>query len=105
VDDNGLKSFSFIQRLEKLSHLFSNSNRISDLADIEKLAELQKLKELELAGNALTRRPGYRQNVLRKITTLLFLDGVVSAPQFINSQEVSQEEKELLEHSAVTDPA
>jgi hypothetical protein len=41
-------------------HIFANSNRINDIPDVEKLTELAYLKELELSGNALSRRPGYR---------------------------------------------
>lgn len=58
-------------------HLFANSNRINDIPDIEKLNELAFLKELELGGNALSRRPGYRQTVLKKLPSLLYLDGKV----------------------------
>lgn len=57
--------------------MFANSNRISDMPDIEKLSELVYLKELELNGNALSRRPGYRQAVLKKLENLLYLDGKV----------------------------
>jgi Leucine-rich repeat (LRR) protein len=70
IESNGLKNFNHIQRLYKLQvqshiyilfkHLFANSNRINDIPDIEKLTELAYLKELELSGNALSRRPGYR---------------------------------------------
>ena len=48
-----------------------------DIPDIEKLSELQYLKELELNGNALSRRPGYRHAVLKKLPILLYLDGRV----------------------------
>ena len=87
IDDNGLKNFSNIQRLYKLQHLFANSNRINDLPDIEKLAELTYLKELELNGNAFSRRPGYRGAVLKKLPTLLYLDG----------REVSVDERERID--------
>ena len=60
-----------------MQHLFANSNRISDIPDIEKLSELNYLKELELNGNALSRRPGYRHAVLKKLPNLLYLDGRV----------------------------
>lgn len=60
-----------------MQHLFANSNRINDIPDIDKLSELAYLKELELNGNAFSRRPGYRAAVLKKLTTLLYLDGRV----------------------------
>ncbi|CAD8078760.1 unnamed protein product [Paramecium sonneborni] len=87
IDGNGLKNFQNIQKLFKLLHLFANSNRINDLPDIEHLVALTQLKELELVGNSLSRRPGYRQMVLRKLPTVLYLDG----------REVTQEERERLE--------
>ncbi|KAL4442869.1 hypothetical protein ABPG74_010758 [Tetrahymena malaccensis] len=87
IDDNGLKNFNNIQRLYKLQHLFANSNRINDIPDIEKLSELTYLKELELNGNAFSRRPGYRAAVLKKLPTLLYLDG----------REVTIEERERLD--------
>ncbi|CAD8156657.1 unnamed protein product [Paramecium octaurelia] len=87
IDGNGLKNFQNIQKLFKLLHLFANSNRINDLPDIEHLVALTQLKELELVGNSLSRRPGYRQMVLRKLPTILYLDG----------REVTQEERERLE--------
>jgi hypothetical protein len=48
-----------------------------DIPDIERLSELNYLKELELNGNALSRRPGYRHAVLNKLPNLLYLDGRV----------------------------
>jgi Leucine-rich repeat (LRR) protein len=62
-------------------HLFANSNRINDIPDIERLTELAYLKELELNGNALSRRPGYRHMVLKKLPSLYYLDGKVLNPQ------------------------
>ena len=77
INDNGLRNFANIQRLYKMQHLFANSNRINDFPDIDKLLELPNLKELELNGNPLCRRPGYRQILLKKLTPLLYLDGKV----------------------------
>jgi len=65
-----------------MQHLFANSNRINDFPDFDKLSELPSLKELELIGNPVCRKAGYRQIVLKKVTTLLYLDGKVEIFMF-----------------------
>ena len=77
IDDNGLRNFQNIQKLLRLQHLFANSNKITEFYDIEKLTELPYLKELELTGNILYRKPGYRITMVKKLPGLLFLDGRV----------------------------
>lgn len=77
IDDNGLKNFMHIQKLLRLQHLFANSNKITEFYDIEKLSELPYLKELELTGNILYRKPGYRITMIKKLPGLLYLDGRV----------------------------
>ena len=77
INDNGLRNFANIQKLFKMQHLFANSNRIMDFPDIDKLSELSSLKELELNGNPVFRKAGYRQVVVKKVTSLLYLDGKV----------------------------
>ena len=77
INENGLRNFANIQKLFKIQHLFANSNRINDFPDFDKLSELPNLKELELMGNPVCRKAGYRQVVLKKVTTLLYLDGKV----------------------------
>ncbi len=61
-----------------MQHLFANSNKINDFPDIDKLSELPNLKELELAGNLMCKKAGYRQVILRKLPSLLYLDGNVN---------------------------
>lgn len=78
IDDNGLRNFQNIQKLLRLQHLFANSNKITEFYDIEKLTELPYLKELELTGNILYRKPGYRITMIKKLPGLLFLDGRVT---------------------------
>ena len=77
INDNGLRNFANVQRLYKMQHLFANSNRINDFPDLEKLIELPNLKELELTGNPVCRKAGYRAVLLKKLTSLLYLDGKV----------------------------
>lgn len=66
-----------MHKLYNLKHLFANSNRINDIPDIDRLCDVKNLKELELSGNALSRRPGYRLALLKKLPGLFFLDGRV----------------------------
>lgn len=80
IDDNGLKNFMHLQKLLRLQHLFANSNKITEFYDVEKLAELPYLKELELTGNILYRKPGYRITMIKKLSGLLYLDGRVPSP-------------------------
>ena len=77
IEDNSLKNFQNIQKLLKLQHLFASNNRINDLPDIEKLIDLISLRELELNGNSISKRPGYRQAIIKKLSNLLYLDGKV----------------------------
>lgn len=60
-----------------MQHLFASNNRINDIPDIERLIELPNLKELELNGNAISKRPGYRQAMIKKMPFLIYLDGKV----------------------------
>jgi hypothetical protein len=77
IDDNGLKNFNNIQKLVRLQHLFANSNRINEFHDVDRLCELVYLKELELNGNSLYRKPGYRVTLVKKLPNLVYLDGRV----------------------------
>ena len=85
IDDNGLRNFQNIQKLLRLQHLFANSNKITEFYDIEKLTELPYLKELELTGNILYRKPGYRITMVKKLPGLLFLDGRVIIRHYLGN--------------------
>lgn len=85
IDDNGLKNFNNIQKLVRLQHLFANSNRISEFHDVDRLCELVHLKELELNGNSLYRKPGYRSTMIKKLPNLAYLDTKVVYRPIIGS--------------------
>ena len=67
IEENSLKNFHHIQKLYKLQHLFAVNNKISDIPDVERLSELPYLKELELAGNPISRRNGYKIAIIKKL--------------------------------------
>ena len=81
IDDNGLKNFNNIQKLVRLQHLFANSNRINEFHDVDRLCELVYLKELELNGNSLYRKPGYRSTMIKKLPNLAYLDTKEITPE------------------------
>eukprot|EP01017_Pseudomicrothorax_dubius_P006461 TRINITY_DN11840_c0_g1_i2.p1 TRINITY_DN11840_c0_g1~~TRINITY_DN11840_c0_g1_i2.p1 ORF type:complete len:395 (+),score=114.40 TRINITY_DN11840_c0_g1_i2:52-1236(+) len=92
VEENALKSFTNLLRLPKLHHIFANSNRINDFPDLERLLDLPGLKELELIGNAVTRKPGYRQYLIKRIPSLLYLDGREITPEERERNEIGIQE-------------
>ena len=97
INDNGLRNFANAQKLYKLQHLFANSNRINDFPDVDRLVDLPNLKELELNGNPVCRKPGYRQIVLKKLNALLYLDGKVHITLLFCitiQKEILQDERE-----------
>lgn len=87
IEDNSLKNFHHIQKLYKLQHLFAINNKINDIPDVERLCELPYLKELELAGNPISRRNGYKIAIIKKLPQLIYLDG----------KEITVDEKEKYE--------
>eukprot|EP00828_Plagiopyla_frontata_P048425 TRINITY_DN9277_c0_g1_i1.p1 TRINITY_DN9277_c0_g1~~TRINITY_DN9277_c0_g1_i1.p1 ORF type:complete len:476 (+),score=76.82 TRINITY_DN9277_c0_g1_i1:2-1429(+) len=93
IDDNYLKTFNFISRLYKLQHLFANNNRLNEFTDIEKLLDLQNLKELELKGNILSKKVGYRQVMIKKFPNLIYLDG----------KEILLDEKDKVDQATIQD--
>jgi Leucine-rich repeat (LRR) protein len=90
IDDNGLKNFHNIEKLIKLQHLFANSNKITEFCDVEKLTNLPYLKELELTGNIIHRKPGYRISMIKKLPGLLFLDGRVIYLLYRKSHQMNE---------------
>jgi hypothetical protein len=60
---------------------------------VERLADLPYLRDLELSGNSLSRKPGYRQAILQKLDKLQVLDG----------RDVTQEERERIEQMSGVD--
>lgn len=88
MEDNGLRSLSHIEKLEKLQFLFLHGNRIGDFWDVEKLENCPKLMELCLTSNPIAKKPMYRASVIKRIPCLLILD----------SREISPEERERVEN-------
>lgn len=71
LEENGLRSLANIQKLYKLQSLFLGGNRLADVYECDKLNELTNLVELVLCGNPLTRKNMYRQNVIKRLPSLV----------------------------------
>lgn len=87
IEDNGLRSLSNAGPLRRLRSFHLGGNRVQDMGEIEKMSTYSSLIELTIAGNPVSRRPAYRALVLRKLPTLMCLDGI----------NVSNEEREQVE--------
>lgn len=94
IDDNGLRSLVNIGKLMKLQCLQAANNRISDFSELDRLTDLPNLMELNLSGNSISRKNMYRLAVIKRITQLVFLD----------SQEVTPEERERVEGTPEQSP-
>jgi Leucine-rich repeat (LRR) protein len=84
-DSNYLKNINSFSKLENLTYISFENNKISDISNIEKLAELETIKEINLINNPLTKLVNYRVNMIRKFYYVMKIDGV----------EVSNEEREI----------
>lgn len=74
-EENGLKTLMNIDWLVRLQQLSIQSNRISEFWDVEKLENLPKLFDLNLNANPIVKKPGYRQQVLKRLLGIKVLDG------------------------------
>eukprot|EP01029_Cantina_marsupialis_P011755 TRINITY_DN26150_c0_g1_i1.p1 TRINITY_DN26150_c0_g1~~TRINITY_DN26150_c0_g1_i1.p1 ORF type:complete len:1335 (+),score=239.95 TRINITY_DN26150_c0_g1_i1:107-4111(+) len=93
IEETGLRSLSNFSVLSGLQALFLSGNRIPDSAEAEKLVSLPNLVDLVLSGNPLARKQNYRGSVLRRLTSLRFLDG----------KEITIEERERVEAQMISD--
>lgn len=88
MEENGLRSLSNIDKLEKLQFLFLHNNRITDFWEVEKLDSIQKLMELCLTSNPISKKPMYRASILKRLPSLIILDG----------KEITYDERERVEN-------
>ena len=60
IEENGLLSLNYIDKLENLQFLFLYPNRVSDYWDIKRLSIIPKLMKLWLTSNQINKKPIYR---------------------------------------------
>lgn len=81
IEDNNLRTLANIEKLERLQALHASGNRLAEFWEVDRFSELNFLMELSLFNNPMTRKPQYRQNITRKLTNLLVLDGKEVLPE------------------------
>lgn len=81
IEDNNLRTLANIEKLERLQALHASGNRLAEFWEVDRFSELNFLMELSLFNNPMTRKPQYRQNITKKLTNLLVLDGKEVLPE------------------------
>jgi len=87
LEDNGLRNLQNIERLERLQSLFMTGNRIQEFYEVDRLGELPHLMEISLMNNPMSRKPNYRIAIIKRLPSLIILDG----------KEISSDEKMRIE--------
>ena len=87
LEDNGLKSLTNIEKLERLQSLFVSGNRIQEFYEVDRLGELPQLMEVAVMNNPMARKPNYRTAIIKRLPQLIILDG----------KEISAEERLRIE--------
>jgi Leucine-rich repeat (LRR) protein len=75
LDDNGLRNLTNIEKLERLQSLFVSGNRIPEFWEVDRLSELPHLMEISLINNPVSRKPNYRNAIIKRLPSLIILDG------------------------------
>ncbi|KAJ3330540.1 hypothetical protein HDU76_005442 [Blyttiomyces sp. JEL0837] len=76
-----------IRYLSELEILDIGNNLITSFQDVSPLGSLMALDQLNLRGNALTEKPGYREAMLKLVTTLRVFDGDRFDAKFLERKE------------------
>jgi hypothetical protein len=74
LDENGLRSLANVEKLERLQVLFASGNRLAEFWEMDRLNELPNLMEVAFFNNPMTRKPQYRQSIIKKLPGILILD-------------------------------
>jgi Leucine-rich repeat (LRR) protein len=93
LEENGLKSLINVERCESLQALFLSGNRLQDFFELDRLDLLVHLMELVLQGNPLARKPNYRVMIVKRLASLVVLDG----------KEITLDERQRLEKQPTID--
>jgi len=64
-----------------------SGNRIAEFWEVDRLTDSPHLMEISLLNNPMTRKPNYRNAIIKKVPALIILDG----------KEISPEERQRIE--------
>jgi hypothetical protein len=62
-------------------------NRLTEVWEVDKISELPHLMEATFLNNPMARKPNYRTALIKRLATMIVLDG----------QEIPQEERQRIE--------
>ena len=76
-----MRSLACIEKLERLQAFHASGNRLAEFWEVDRFQDLNFLMELSLMNNPMTRKPQYRQNIVKKLINLLVLDSKEVLPE------------------------
>ena len=79
-----------MEKLERLQSLFMSGNRVPEFWEVDRLSELPHLMEIALMNNPVSRKPNYRNAIIKRLPALIVLDG----------KEITPEERQRIEQAA-----
>lgn len=96
LDENAIKTVNGIEKLEHLTILSMQGNRLNEYSELERIGAIVNLSELNLLSNPMSRKQNYKGVVLKKMLNLVMLDG----------KEISMAERQRMGEGvgAVIDP-
>ncbi len=69
--------------------MFVAGNRIVEFWEVDRLAELPHLMEIALANNPMSRKPNYRNAIIKRLPALIIFDGKeISADERMRIEQV-----------------
>ncbi|KAI9189736.1 hypothetical protein H9P43_001169 [Blastocladiella emersonii ATCC 22665] len=71
INDNRVKSVSFLRALPKIKYLHADRNRVADLTDVSSAS----LQSISLVANPVSRVPSYRSVLIQLMASLIRIDG------------------------------
>lgn len=60
--------------------MFASGNRLGEFWEVDRLAELPHLMEIALLNNPMSRKPNYRNAIIKRLPALIILDGKEISP-------------------------
>jgi hypothetical protein len=64
-----------MEKLERLKSLFASGNRLGEFWEVDRLSDLPHLMEISLMNNPMSRKPNYRNAIIKKLPALIMMDG------------------------------